>query len=93
MPTESGVLAIRTLKRDERCVIEFKDNGSGMDNETLKKLFEPYFTSKAKGNGLGLANTQNIILNHKGAINVTSAVGTGSTFSISLSIRENKNGE
>ena len=93
MPTESGVLAIRTLKKDDRCVIEFKDNGSGMDNETMKKLFEPYFTSKAKGNGLGLANTQNIILNHKGSINVNSVVGAGSTFSISLSIMENKNGK
>ena len=64
-----------------------------MDNETMKKLFEPYFTSKAKGNGLGLANTQNIILNHKGSINVNSVVGAGSTFSISLSIMENKNGK
>ena len=90
MPAESGVLTIRTFKKDDRCVIEFKDNGSGMDNETLKKLFEPYFTSKTKGNGLGLANTQNIILNHKGAINVSSAAGAGSTFSISLSIIENK---
>ncbi|MFC0773807.1 CHASE3 domain-containing protein [Terrimonas alba] len=93
MPNESGVLTIRISKKDDRCLIEFKDNGSGMDNETMKKLFEPYFTSKAKGNGLGLANTQNIILNHKGSINVNSVVGAGSTFSISLSIMENRNGK
>jgi signal transduction histidine kinase len=52
----------------------------------MQKLFEPYFTSKMKGNGLGLTHTQNIILNHKGRINVLSKIGQGSTFIITLDI-------
>ena len=53
-----------------------------MDELALSKLFEPYFTTKQKGNGLGLVNTQNIILNHKGSINAESKLGTGTTFTI-----------
>lgn len=84
MPQEAGVLQISTSKLGERCIVEIKDNGSGMDDDTLQKLFEPYFTGKAKGSGLGLTNTQNIILNHKGTIIVTSQKGTGSTFVVTL---------
>jgi len=87
MPSEGGILHISTRKSADRCVVEIKDNGSGMDEDTLQKLFEPYFTGKAKGNGLGLTNTQNIILNHKGNINVNSRKGEGSSFIITLSTR------
>jgi signal transduction histidine kinase len=52
--------------------------------ESLAKLFEPYFTSKASGSGLGLTNTQNIILNHNGNIRVESELGKGTQFIISL---------
>jgi signal transduction histidine kinase len=59
-----------------------------MDKETVSKLFEPYFTNKAKGNGLGLTNTQNIILNHKGTIEVESELGKGTSFIITLNFPE-----
>ena len=72
MKNDSGVLELKTHSNKDKCIIEFKDNGSGMDDETMQKLFEPYFTSKMKGNGLGLTHTQNIIINHKGNINVRS---------------------
>ena len=55
-----------------------------MDKDALSRLFEPYFTSKPNGNGLGLTNTQNIILNHKGDIIVKSEKGAGTTFIITL---------
>ncbi len=84
MKNDTGQLRIRTYQRDQKCVIEFIDNGSGMDEETSQKLFEPYFTSKAKGNGLGLTHTQNIIINHKGNIQVSSQPGEGTTFTIIL---------
>jgi signal transduction histidine kinase len=84
MPKETGVLQINSRQQNNKCIIEFKDNGQGMDQETQQKLFEPYFTSKAKGNGLGLTNTQNIILNHGGSITVKSAPGQGSSFIIIL---------
>jgi signal transduction histidine kinase len=77
-----GILKIITKDEDNKCVIEISDNGIGMDAAALSKLFEPYFTTKANGNGLGLANTQNIILNHKGIINVESTPGKGTTFII-----------
>ncbi len=81
-----GILHIKTRKENGKCIIEFKDNGTGMDEETLQRLFEPYFTSKQKGNGLGLTNTQNIILNHQGSINAHSKSGKGTTFVVTLSL-------
>jgi signal transduction histidine kinase len=84
MPAEKGLLGLKTEGRENKCVITITDNGTGMDKETLSKLFEPYFTNKAKGNGLGLTNTQNIILNHKGRIEVESELGKGTSFIILL---------
>ena len=86
MEKKSGILLIKTGKQGNKCIVEINDNGTGMDEETLQKLFEPYFTSKVKGNGLGLTNTQNIILNHKGIINVRSKTGNGSSFIITLNL-------
>jgi signal transduction histidine kinase len=65
MESSGGVLKIITKKEENKCVVEISDNGIGMDAVALGKLFEPYFTTKSSGNGLGLANSQNIILNHK----------------------------
>jgi len=59
-----------------------EDTGSGMDEETLSKLFQPFFTSKPKGTGLGLSNCQKIISAHGGVIVVTSKIGKGSSFSV-----------
>ena len=86
----SGQLDIRTRKYGTKCMIEISDNGSGMDEETLLRLFEPYFTNKKKGNGLGLTNTQNIILNHKGNIQVRSKPGLGTRFIVTLNLNETK---
>lgn len=84
MEKNKGVLQVRTRKQADKCIIEIRDNGVGMDEDTLQKLFEPYFTAKHKGNGLGLTNTQNIILNHGGNLKVYSKPGEGSTFAITL---------
>jgi len=77
-------LILETKGEEGKCKIIISDNGTGMDDEALSRLFEPYFTSKPKGNGLGLTNTQNIILNHKGDISVKSIKGEGTTFTITL---------
>jgi signal transduction histidine kinase len=77
-------LVVATREAHGKCIITITDNGHGMDEESLAKLFEPYFTKKAKGNGLGLTNTQNIVLNHKGHISVESTVNSGTSFSIAL---------
>jgi len=86
MEPEKGVLQVRTWKKDDKCFLEIKDNGVGMNEDTLQKIFDPYFTGKNKGNGLGLTNTQNTILNHKGNIRVASKPGVGTVFTITLNI-------
>ncbi|HWB60204.1 MAG TPA: ATP-binding protein, partial [Chthoniobacteraceae bacterium] len=64
--------------------ITVQDEGIGIPQEYIKKIFDPYFTTKPKGSGLGLATAYSIIKSHDGMITVDSAAGTGSTFSIYL---------
>jgi signal transduction histidine kinase len=61
-----------------------RDNGCGIPEENLSRLFEPYFTSKRNGMGLGLAATLNILQAHKAHIDVSSTVGAGTTFVITF---------
>jgi signal transduction histidine kinase len=86
MNGEKGRLNVETAIVKDQCVIIIRDNGKGMDAETLARIFDPYFTSKTSGNGLGMTNTQNIILNHKGKIDVYSEKGMGTAFIIKLNI-------
>ncbi len=81
---DNRILQLITNSKNGKCVIEISDTGAGMDEKELSKLFEAYYTTKPKGNGLGLTNTQNIILNHKGSIEVKSKPGGGSRFIITL---------
>ena len=83
---ENGVLEISTSKKNEKCIVKIADNGIGMSKSDMDRLFEPYFTTKEKGNGLGLANTQNIILGHKGSISAESEPGKGTVFTITFII-------
>lgn len=92
METGKGLLEFRTRRVGNKCQVEIRDNGIGMDEETQLRLFEPYFTAKKKGNGLGLTNTQNIVLNHKGNINVRSKPGQGTTFVVTLNMKEEHEG-
>jgi PAS domain S-box-containing protein len=64
--------------------ISFTDVGCGIVDADLNKIFDPYFTTKVSGNGLGLASCRSIIIRHGGHIGVTSRVGTGTTFTIHL---------
>ena len=64
--------------------VAFSDTGVGIPKENLAKIFDPYFTDKAHGNGLGLATTYSVILKHEGYITVESEVGQGTTFHIYL---------
>jgi signal transduction histidine kinase len=82
MENGNGVLKVVTKEEDGKCVVEIHDNGTGMDAATKNRLFEPYYTSKPKGNGLGLTNTQNIIFNHRATITVESEPGKGTAFII-----------
>jgi PAS domain S-box-containing protein len=64
--------------------ITIEDNGIGISQENLQKIFDPYFTTKQKGSGLGLAITHSIIKKHGGYITVESEIGIGTTFHIYL---------
>ena len=88
MERNKGVLKLCTTQDGDKCVIEIEDNGSGMDEDTQQKLFDPYFTNKSKGNGLGLTNTQNIIMSHRGKVTVQSKQGKGSLFRICLKVAD-----
>lgn len=84
MEPGKGILQIRTSSANNKCLVTIKDNGPGIDEDAVSKVFEPYFTSKPAGTGLGLTSTQNIILNHHGTITLESARGMGATFTIQL---------
>ena len=84
MEEEKGVLTIRTRNAANRCVIEVEDNGSGISKENLENLFVPFFSKKSKGMGLGLTAAQNIIISHKGTIDVESTVGKGTKFTVTF---------
>ncbi|MFA4907948.1 MAG: ATP-binding protein, partial [archaeon] len=68
--------------------IVFNDSGIGIPKDYLQKIFDPYFTTKSKGSGLGLATTYSIIKNHDGAITVESEIGKSATFTILLPATE-----
>jgi signal transduction histidine kinase len=84
MERGNGVLHLSTFTREGKCIIQIADNGPGIAEESQPRIFEPYFTNKSKGTGLGLTNTQNIILNHNGQIAFESKKGEGTTFTIQL---------
>ncbi|MBW4056864.1 MAG: PAS domain S-box protein, partial [Proteobacteria bacterium] len=64
--------------------LSFADQGSGISDAHLKKIFDPYFTTKTDGNGLGLASVHSIVSRHGGHIGVNSVTGKGTTFTIHL---------
>lgn len=81
---KSATLSIRIYRSLSDVHLEIKDNGKGMEEEQLKLLFDPFYTGKEKGMGLGLTTTQNIIQQHGGEIDVESQLEKGTTFTISL---------
>jgi PAS domain S-box-containing protein len=84
MESGKGILTITIDKVKDMHAVTIKDNGCGIPEENLSRLFEPYFTSKRNGMGLGLASTLNILQSHKANIDVTSELKQGTTFIISF---------
>jgi signal transduction histidine kinase len=62
--------------------IEVRDNGNGMDEDTIRRIFNPFYTTKPSGHGLGLAAVQGIVIGHRGALRVDSSPGWGSRFCV-----------
>jgi signal transduction histidine kinase len=64
--------------------LDINDSGCGMDGETISRMFDPFFSTKFIGRGLGMATVLGIVRNHRGALRIESEPGKGSTFRILL---------
>ncbi len=81
---KTGELKISIDSKENKHILNIKDNGCGIPEEHLSRLFEPYFTTKRNGIGLGLASSLNILQSHKAKIDVRSGVNAGTQFTISF---------
>lgn len=85
-----GELTVRGCRANGAIEVAISDTGAGMDREQIQRIFEPFYTTKAaaKGAGLGLALSYNTMQRHGGTIRVESKVGEGTTFIVSIPLRE-----
>jgi PAS domain S-box-containing protein len=87
---KGGALAVKTLLDDSDNVLRIavSDTGKGMEPQMLDQIFQPFFTTKRKGSGLGLSICQRLIDQHEGTLSVESAPGKGTVFTILLPVRK-----
>lgn len=83
---DGGELRISTQQRGDEVVLRLSDTGIGMSDEVIHKIFEPYFTTKDTGSGIGLTLVYKIVREHMGDIAVMSEQGKGSTFTVTLPV-------
>jgi len=81
---EDPRIEVRIFSEDQFNVITVSDNGSGISEENKDKVFEPKFTTKSSGMGLGLAMVKNIVETYGGHISLQSVEGKGTTFTVSI---------
>jgi len=88
--TTGGIVEIILAVEDGQVAVTIRDNGPGIQPETMGRIFEPYFTTKTAGHGLGLMIVQRIVQDHGGRIEVSSEPGKGTTFVIRLPLAERR---
>jgi signal transduction histidine kinase len=88
--TKGGVLTLQTGEGPDGVSISIADTGGGIPQEQINRIFEPFYTTKEKGTGLGLMIVQRIVRAHGGRIELESKVGRGTTFRIWLPLHERK---
>lgn len=84
--TPDPAIEVKTVDREGAVVVTIRDRGCGIDEVGLRRIFEPFHTTKPKGTGLGLAITHKIIENHSGRIYVESSKGVGTEFTLEFKI-------
>lgn len=84
--SETKIIEFASLIRDDKYVLTISDNGCGIPEEKLNKIFEPYYTTKATGTGLGLTTVYKIVKEFSGDISVKSVQGEGTSFNISIPV-------
>lgn len=80
--TQEAKLTVGIKKDQNDVLVLVKDNGPGMDQETIENIFVPFFTTKKEGSGIGLSYSKQVMRAHKGNIRVRSEIGQGSTFEL-----------
>ena len=85
---DNGTLTVKSFIRDSLIAIQFQDTGTGIRKEDIGKIFDPFYTTKEKGTGLGLAVSYNIIKKMNGLLTVESEAGKGTTFTIMLPVEQ-----
>jgi two-component system, sporulation sensor kinase E len=88
--TRGGTLTLQTGENDDGVWVSVGDTGGGIPQEQINRIFEPFYTTKKKGSGLGLMIVQRIVRAHNGRIELESHVGRGTTFRIWLPLHERK---
>ena len=88
--TTGGTLTLQTGENSDAVWVSVTDTGGGIPQEQLNRIFEPFYTTKKKGSGLGLMIVQRIVRAHNGRIELESHVGKGTTFRIWLPLHERK---
>jgi signal transduction histidine kinase len=86
---DGGEIQVRTRALENSVVVAIKDTGAGISRENIKKIYDPFFTTKevGRGTGLGLSISYGIIQEHSGDIHVESAPGKGTEFTLQFPIR------
>jgi PAS domain S-box-containing protein len=88
--TNGGTLTLQTGENADAVWVNVTDTGGGIPQEQINRIFEPFYTTKKKGSGLGLMIVQRIVRAHDGKIELESHVGRGTTFRIWLPLHERK---
>ena len=83
----NGKITVTVKPQGATAVVEVADNGRGISPDHLPNIFRPFYTTKGDGTGLGLSLARRIVEDHHGRIDVTSAVGKGTTFAVILPLR------
>jgi two-component system sensor histidine kinase PilS (NtrC family) len=83
--TQGGTAITVALRREgDRAVVEVSDDGPGIPAEVMPRIFEPFYSTKDRGTGLGLATSHAIVVEHGGTIEVESGAGAGTRFTVEL---------
>ena len=85
-----GILRIRTDMDSSHVIVSFKDTGGGISADNLSRVFEPYFTTKSSGSGLGLLIVRRIVREHGGELAIETSEGKGTTVAIRLPFRDGR---
>ncbi len=88
--TTGGTLTLQTGENNDGVWVSVTDTGGGIPQEQINRIFEPFYTTKKKGSGLGLMIVQRIVRAHNGRIELESNVGRGTTFRVWLPLHERK---